>query len=75
MVDQKYKPIKYGRCVVEIEDSYANRGRFVLKCWTESQKGPNPLLFDDQIDDMIRAFKLARRFVFRRRLFRIFFGH
>lgn len=73
-MDQKYPPIKYGRCIVEIEDSYHYTGKFIIRCTTQSQRGRLDFLFDDQVEDMRKALKKARRRIFWVRFRRILFG-
>ena len=71
-----YPPVRCGRCLVEIEDSYCYRGRCVLYLKGKSRTNgwTNEFFFDDQIEDMIRALKRVRSQIFWRRVRRIFFG-
>lgn len=73
MTDRKYEPMRYGRVIIVIEDSYASPRSYILRCKSLSKNGTNDFIFDDQIGDLIRALKLIRRSLFWRRLwFRIF---
>lgn len=74
-MDQKTRLVKRGHVIVKIEDSYKYRGAFIVSLSSTKQKGDAlPFVFDDQLDDAIKALKRARNRIFWIRLMRIVAG-